>query len=70
LQSLRIDNDQVNQDGSKFLYHERFTIASTVLLQSRIIYGAWLVLANVGGMQAAIAQVLAFVIGYYSEYNF
>ena len=70
MQSLRINNDEVNQDDNGFLYHERFTVASTILVQSRIIYGIWLVLANVGGMAAAVASGLAFFIGYYSEYNF
>lgn len=70
MQSISITNDEVNQDGHAYLYHERFTIASTILVQSRIIYGFWLVLANVGGMQAAVASAIAFFVGYYSEYNF
>jgi len=70
LQSLSIINNEVNQDEDEYLYHEQFAIASTILLQSRIIYGVWLVLANVGGMAAAVASGIAFFIGYYSEYNF
>ena len=70
MQSLRINNDEVNQDSDGYLYHERFTIASTILVQSRVIYGVWLVLANVGGMAAAVASGIAFFLGYYSEFNF
>jgi hypothetical protein len=70
MQSLAIFNDEVNQDGHRFMYHERFVISSTTLNQSRVIYGFWLVLANVGGMQVAIGALLAFFIGYYSEFNF
>jgi len=70
MQSIDIKNDQVNQDADEFLYHEQFVIAGTTLQQSRIIYGVWLLLANVGGMQVVIGGLLAFSLGYYSEFNF
>ena len=70
MKSISISNYDVNQDDDESLYHEQYVIDGTTLQQSRIIYGVWLLLANVGGMQVSIGLLLAFVIGYYSEFNF